>query len=211
MTDISIELSSPFDRLKSWCSDHNLPWPDHAATQFECYFQLLMHYQKQTNLTGIHTADAFIDDLCMDSLQILRTGQIRGPVLDVGTGAGFPAIPIKILNPDFEMILIEPRTKRYAFLRRVEDELMLKNLTIIHGKIESAPITKTLGTAISKAFMPIMDWVKLATPWAKQGTQIACLVSQNDWLKAKPQLLQNGFTITGFIEENSRIYAVLSL
>ena len=205
------EITTAIERLKFWCSVHQLEWPLDATSQFETYFRLLMHYQKQTNLTGFSHADDLVNQLCIDSLQILRLGQIPSPMLDVGSGAGFPAIPIKILQPDLDMILVEPRTKRYAFLRRVEDELHLNKITVLHSKIESAHLPPSIGMAISKAFMPILDWLSLATPWAKNGTQIACLVSKSDWLSAQTQIEKSGFKTTGIINENNRVYAILSL
>ena len=205
------EITPAIERLRLWCNHHHLNWNENAPAQFETYFRLLIHYQKQTNLTGFNNVNDLVDQLCMDSLQILRLGPIPPPMLDVGSGAGFPAIPIKILQPELEMILVEPRSKRYAFLRRVEDELHLSKLTILHSKIESAHLPQHIGMAISKAFMPILDWVNLTTPWARQGTQIACLVSKQDWLNAQKQLENQGFITTGIIDENNRIYAILSL
>ncbi|MBR4985562.1 MAG: 16S rRNA (guanine(527)-N(7))-methyltransferase RsmG [Proteobacteria bacterium] len=196
--------------LQTWCLTHDIPFPDDALARTACYLDRLLHYQKQTNLTGFSTPEDIVRNLCIDSLQILRTAQIRGPLLDVGTGAGFPAIPIKIIHPDMEMILVEPRTKRYAFLRLVERELGLENIRIYKSKIESVPIPAALGTAISKAFMPLPDWAKYALPWAQNGARIACLVSRADWQAFAPEILGMGYAITGCIESGEHAYLVLA-
>lgn len=197
--------------LQDWCLTHALPFPDDALARTAIYLDRLLHYQKQTNLTGFSTPEDIVTNLCIDSLQILCAYKLEGPMLDVGTGAGFPAIPIKIVCPELEMILVEPRTKRYAFLRLIERDLGLDKITIFRSKIESVNIPKTLGTAISKALMPIRDWVSLAKPWAINGAKIACLISQPDWQSFKNDLSALEYEVCGCVEEADRVYLVLQI
>ena len=118
------------DGLCRWCQAMGLPWHASAADQFGHYIALLLHAQKLTNLTGFSTPSAIAASLFVDSLQILRVKQNWSSLLDIGTGAGFPGIPIKILCPQLAVVLVEPRTKRYAFLRLVERELGLEHVEI---------------------------------------------------------------------------------
>ncbi len=194
--------------LKTWCLEHELPWPEEASRQFSRYIELLLHFQKQTNLTGFSTAESLVNELMIDSVQILRLGNLKGPVADIGTGAGFPALPIKILCPELEMYLVEPRTKRYAFLRQVERELGLKGLTIFKSKIESVDFCHPLGTAISKAFAPLPDWLELTRKWQNQGAVTACLVSKHDWESYCPET--HGFCVQKMLCEKDRVYAICS-
>lgn len=196
--------------LQDWCLTHDLPFPDDALARTALYLERLIHYQKQTNLTGFNSPEDIVTNLCIDSLQILRAHALKGPVLDVGTGAGFPAIPIKIVCPHLEMLLVEPRTKRYAFLRLIERDLGLENIQIFRSKIESVPVPKTLGTAISKALMPIRDWALLAKPWAINGAKVACLISRTDWLSFKNDLIAFEYDVCGCVEEADRVYLVLT-
>ncbi len=195
--------------LQNWCQHHELPFPDTAIERTALYLDRLLHYQHQTNLTGFSSPEDIIRNLFIDSLQILRTRKIHGPLLDVGTGAGFPAIPIKIVCPEMEMILVEPRTKRYAFLRLIERELGLEHLQIYKAKIESAPVPDRLGTAISKALMPIHDWASLARPWARNGAKIACMISQADWQVFQRDLHSLDYAVSSIIEDGDRIYLLL--
>lgn len=200
-------IENAVSKLQMWCRDVQLPWHECASWRFERFIQLLEHGQELTNLTGFSTPEALVDGLFIDSLQIMRSGKLCGSVMDVGTGAGFPAIPIKIMNPELEMILVEPRTKRYAFLRMIERELKLNKLTIHKAKIEQVSVPENLGIAISKAFAPLPEWIEMARPWAKNGTHVACLVSEDDWKSADLKDYQTQFVL----DENKRIYAILSL
>jgi len=195
------------ERLHNWCQAVKLPWHERAAEQFGHYISLLMHAQSQTNLTGFSTPLAIVEELFIDSLQILRVKKPVVSLLDVGTGAGLPGIPIKILCPEIETILVEPRTKRYAFLRLAERELGLGKIEIHKCRIESLDLKNAPEMAISKAFAPIPEWLALSQKWATQGTAIACLVSQKDWESV--DVAQFGYQTTAMLNENKRVYAIV--
>lgn len=201
------QMENAVSLLKTWCLEHELPWPEDATRQFSQFIELLLHFQKQTNLTGFSTAESLVSELMIDSVQILRLGTLKGPVADIGTGAGFPALPIKILCPELEMYLVEPRTKRYAFLRQVERELGLKGLSIFKSKIESVDFCQPPATAISKAFAPLPEWLELTRKWLTQGAVTACLVSKHDWDAYRPET--HGFSVQKMLCENERIYAIV--
>ena len=207
----SAETDSAVVWLKGWCEQHGLGWHDAAHERFCLFVEKLLHCQQQTNLTGFSTPKVMVESLFVDSLQILRVFTPDGTMMDVGTGAGFPAIPIKILRPELPMILVEPRTKRYAFLRLVERELGLHGLTICKSRIESVDVPSDLGLAISKAFAPLPEWLAYAQPWAQKGARVACLVSKTDWDAAASDIHRLGFETVGCLEEQTRVYAVLRI
>ena len=196
------------EALRSWCLRHQIAYSVQAQAQFGRYLDLLHRYHGQVNLVGYRTTAEIIEGLFIDSLQLLRLGTLPGPLLDVGTGAGFPAIPLKIVCPDLEMILVEPRTKRYAFLQLVRRELGLDGLEVCQAKIESMRVPP-LGFAVSKAFAPIREWLSMARPWALQGAQIGCFASRDDWLDAQAFVAAR-YEVLGIVDENSRIYARLA-
>ena len=195
--------------LESWCRTQNLDWNDAKAAQFSRYIDLLCRYQKQTNLTGFSTPEAIIRELFIDSLEILRAGRPSGTMIDVGTGAGFPAIPIKIMIPELDVILVEPRVKRYAFLGLVVRELALQNVTMVKSPIEHVDVPASLQWAISKAFAPLPIWLETARPWAARGAQVACLVSKSDWESF--DLERAGYRVIHRIEERNRVYVVVAI
>lgn len=203
------EIENSVFWLRAWSEGQGLGWHDLAHERFCVFIDKLLHCQQQTNLTGFATPRALVESLFVDSLQILRVSEPLGSLLDVGTGAGFPAIPLKILRPDLEMILVEPRTKRYAFLRMMERELGFSGITILKSRIESVVVPSDLGFAISKAFAPLPEWLVHARPWAEHGAKVACLVSRVDWEAASGDILRLGYKVEGLLMENGRIYGVL--
>ena len=202
------------DDLKQWCIETRIGWHDLAFRRFEQYIALLLKYQQRTNLTGFETAEAMIQNGFVDSLQLLRVRleRLSGPVLDIGSGAGLPALPIKILYPDIEMHLVEPRSKRYAFLGLVIRELGLENITVHHCRVESLELKKTPALVISKALMPFPEWLKLTEPWRKAGAEIGCYLSARDW--DEHQDLIDAFAKDGgaldLIKDGDRYYIIFN-
>ncbi len=193
--------------LWQWCERYGITWSEDARIRFVRYTELLLHWQKQTNLTGFSTPEGLVQELFIDSLQILRTGCVVSPLLDVGTGAGFPAVPIKILRPEIEMILVEPRSKRYAFLQIVNRELGFDGMRIIRGRIESVEVPVVPGMAVSKAFAPLPEWLELSRGWAQRGAYIGCMVSKADW--EAYDFAGSGYSLVSCITEMNRVYAAL--
>lgn len=108
--------------------------------QFYEYFKLLIDWNKFMNLTAITEMDEVITKHFVDSLALikavedLKTRDYR--IIDVGTGAGFPGIPLKIAFPDLKVTLMDSLNKRINFLNEVIDHLELKNIEAIHGRAE---------------------------------------------------------------------------
>lgn len=202
-------MESSLEFLKAWSGRYGMIWPSRAQERFERYIELLLRYQKTTNLTGFGSARALERHLFADSLEILRAGELGRRVLDVGAGAGFPSIPIKIMRPDLSMCLVEPRAKRYAFLQLVVRELGLSEVEVIRANIESVETGK-VDTALSKAFLPICDWLSLGRRWAESGARIGCYVSQADWQRHWPSLCAS-YALDGMVASQDRVYALVSL
>lgn len=196
------------EQLEAWCLSNDMGWHPQAGERFERYIELLLHYQKQTNLTGFKTGDDIVEALFTDSLQILRTCKNVGSLVDVGTGAGFPSIPIKILHPETAMHLVEPRTKRYAFLQVVVRELGLQAMRISAKKIEQIAV-EPVDLIVSKAFAPLPEWLEISRPWAEQGARVGCFVSLADW-EAMPPGSDAVYHVSS-VESHGRVYACLTL
>jgi len=88
------------------------------------------------NLTGLSSRDTITIELLLDSLIPAHFLPDRGRMLDVGSGAGFPGIPLKIYNPQLEIHLMEPNSKKVSFLKHVIRLLKLDNIKVIKGRIE---------------------------------------------------------------------------
>ncbi len=204
-------IKEAVNRLAAWCTEKPIGWHPQASERFEKYISLLLKYQKRTNLIGFETVDEIVESGFMDSLRLLcaRHGRISGPVLDIGSGAGIPALPIKIVHPDVEMILVEPRAKRYAFLGLVIRELGLEGIAVHRCRIESLSLDETPKLVISKALMPFPQWLELTAPWRKAGARIGCYLSENDWHIFSELAVKDGggFSMT---KAADRCYIILS-
>lgn len=108
---------------------------DEQQEKFENYYRLLVSYNERFNITAITEREEVIEKHFIDSClgQELLT---NGMLIDVGAGGGFPSIPLKILNPNLKMVLLEATGKKCEFLRAVVKELKLDNVEVINGRAE---------------------------------------------------------------------------
>ncbi len=108
--------------------------------QFFQYYELLIEWNKVMNLTAITELDEVISKHFIDSISLVKAaasiGEKKATVIDIGTGAGFPGIPLKIAFPNLEITLLDSLNKRINFLNEVIQKLGLENITTIHGRAE---------------------------------------------------------------------------
>lgn len=103
--------------------------------QFERYYELLIYYNDKFNITAITEKEEVYKKHFIDS--ILGSEKLCGKtLLDVGSGGGFPALPLKIVNPNIELTMLEATGKKCEFLREVAKELNLDNVSVINGRAE---------------------------------------------------------------------------
>ena len=104
--------------------------------RFEKYMQLILEWNEKINLTAITERDEFIKKHFIDSLCCLPHEEYKQSenVIDVGTGAGFPGMPLAIVSPDKKFLLVDSLNKRIKILNEIIDELGLKNVEAVHGR-----------------------------------------------------------------------------
>ena len=109
---------------------------DKQVKQLDTYANFLIEYNKKINLTAITDYEEIIEKHFYDSLIPLLHKDIKGSLVDVGTGAGFPGVVIKIVKPDIKLILLEPINKRCIFLKELLNKLDIKDVDVINERGE---------------------------------------------------------------------------
>ncbi len=126
------------DILVNGLKELNIEITEKQQEQFLKYYEMLVETNKVMNLTAITEFDEVMVKHFIDSLLLVKDIDMNNckSMIDVGTGAGFPGIPIKIIFPHIKVTLLDSLNKRLKFLNDVIDELELENITTIHGRAE---------------------------------------------------------------------------
>ena len=143
------------------------------------YKDLLVEYNKKFNLTAIKSDEEIYLKHFYDSLTLIKAYSLKGnlKLLDIGTGAGFPGIVLKIFYPDLELTLLDSNHKKIAFLEVVIKELNLKNVTCINSRAENLPKTyrEYFDIVTSRAVAHLRILLELSIPYLKVGGKLIAM------------------------------------
>jgi len=140
-------------------SKNNLSLSNPEQEKLLCYLSMLEKWNRVFNLTSIDTPEEMIYLHLIDSLVI--EPYLHGErLIDVGTGAGLPGIPLAIINPDKQWTLLDKNNKKTRFLTQVTAELKLKNVQIVHSRTEDFHPEQGFDSILSRAFSTLRSFVE---------------------------------------------------
>ena len=162
------------------------PLTDRQKEQYERYFELLVEWNEKINLTAITEKDEVYLKHFYDSIAPILQGLIENQpirLLDIGAGAGFPGLPMKILFPELDVTIIDSLNKRINFLHLLAEELGLSGVHFYHGRAEDFAQDKAfraqfdIVTARAVARMQVLS--ELTIPYLKVGGRLLALKASN--------------------------------
>lgn len=150
---------------------------------FYTYMELLTEWNEKMNLTAIVEGDEVIDKHFVDSLTISQYIEDDTNIIDVGTGAGFPGIPLKIVRDSLKIDLLDSLNKRVSFLNEVISKLQLEKITAIHSRAEDEASKKekreSYDIAVSRAVANLPVLLEYLLPFVKLGGKCICMKGIN--------------------------------
>ncbi len=155
----------------------NYSLTEYAQTQLCNYLLLLDKWNRAYNLTSVRNISDMITLHILDSLSILPYLQGRR-IIDVGTGAGLPGIPLAIAQPECEFVLLDSNGKKTRFLLHVLQELHLTNVEIVQARVENYQPEKCFDTIISRAFSSLAVFAQTTKHLCGPGGQLLAMKGQ---------------------------------
>lgn len=163
------------------CEKFGIYLSDEQITMFMDYYELLIEWNSFMNLTAITDFDEvvlkhFVDSLAIyqaDIFQKALSENFEVSLIDIGTGAGFPGIPLKIVFPKFKILLLDSLNKRVRFLDKIIGELCLDNIEAVHGRAEdlakSEIYREQYDFCVSRAVANLSTLAEFCVPFVKRG------------------------------------------
>jgi 16S rRNA (guanine527-N7)-methyltransferase len=134
----------------------------------------LERWNRTYNLTAIRSRPQMLTHHLLDSLAVQP--DLQGvSVADVGTGAGFPGLPLAVLNPDRRFVLIDSNGKKVRFVEHAAHALGLHNVQTVHGRVESMRGVQPFDSVVSRAFAPLPDMIATVAPLCGTGTRVLAM------------------------------------
>lgn len=163
------------ENLKNYLEKLNIHFTDDMIDSFESYMEGILKWNEKINLTAITDKYEFIEKHFIDSVLCWNFNEYRNAdtIIDVGTGAGFPGIPLAILSPDKEFILVDSLRKRLNVIDQLAAECNIDNISTVHGRAEELARNKKyrerFDICVSRAVANLAVLCEYTLPFIKKG------------------------------------------
>lgn len=175
---------------------------DETMTEaFDLFLKELVKWNRKINLTAIRTEKGILLKHFLDSLSVYPCLPNTCSLLDIGSGAGFPGIPLKIVHPNWEITLIDSVLKKVDFQRHVIRRLGLKGVEAIHGRVQDGEILQSLrerfDVCLSRAFSDLDTFLSLSYPFLKEKGMVIAMkgILANQEIQDLRQIKKNRYQL----------------
>lgn len=168
-------MSYDFSKFSSILEQWQIPFSEKQREQLTVYYEMLVEKNKVMNLTAITEFEDVLEKHFLDSIAVARYVDLIGElcVIDLGTGAGFPGMPLKIMFPNMKITLADSLNKRILFLNEVVDALKLEGVTTVHGRAEDLAVDpnyrEQYDYCVSRAVANLSTLSEYCLPFVKSG------------------------------------------
>jgi 16S rRNA (guanine527-N7)-methyltransferase len=195
-----------FKILNDACNDIGTEFNEEKYSKFITYKNLIQEWNKKINLTAIDEDEEIIKKHFIDSIKVFKVDKVEKAerILDVGTGGGFPGVPMKIVNDKSKIVLLDSLNKRIKFLNEVIKELSLKNIDAIHGRAEDYAKQKEyrekFDVVVSRAVANMTVLCEFCIPYVKLGGYFVAMKGPS--IEAELNEAKKAITVLGGKIEN---------
>ena len=172
-----------FKELKKQAEEIDINLNDTQINQMHKYMELMLEWNEKINLTAITEEKEIIQKHFIDSLTIAKYIEKNAKIVDVGTGAGFPGIPLKIVREDLNITLLDSLNKRIKFLDEVINQIGLKDIRTVHARVEEFGKDKeyreNFDYATSRAVANLTTLSEYMLPLVKKCGKCICMKGSN--------------------------------
>ena len=193
------------EALREGASELQIPLQDQHFSQFERYLKDLIAWNKKTNLTAITDDKEIAVKHFLDSLTLVKALGRKGHLLDIGAGAGFPSLPVKIVRPELHVTTVDAVEKKVIFQRHAARTLGLHGFEALHARGEELAVhhAERFDYVVSRAFSDIPTFARMALPLLKGNGRIVAMKGRggtDEATAARAPLAELGLRIVEVLE-----------
>jgi len=163
------------EKLKNALEELKIEYREETLSKFEKYMEKVLEWNEKVNLTAIKDKDEFVQKHFIDSVLCAGYEEIEKAqtIIDVGTGAGFPGVPLAIIYPEKQFVLMDSLAKRLKIVKEICDELGILNVEVLHGRAEELARKKehreVYDLCVSRAVANLATLSEYCLPFVKVG------------------------------------------